>query len=165
MKGGIGSAAFKVGAITVGAVVAVNAIGDVIDPTTGRVVAGARSADGRALLGSMQALLRGELPERARAGMATTIGVVGTDAQLTKAQANKLASMAHDGLARAINPAHTMQDGDTLFALATGASGKPGDLTVLGALAAHAVAQAVLNAVRAATSLPGLPCANDMESA
>ncbi len=165
MKGGIGSAAFKAGAITVGAVVAVNAIGDVIDPTTGRVVAGARSADGRALLGSMQALLRGDLPERARAGMATTIGVVGTDAQLTKAQANKLASMAHDGLARAINPAHTMQDGDTLFAVATGASGKPGDLTVLGALAAHAVAQAVLNAVRAATALPGLPCANDMESA
>ncbi len=165
MKGGIGTAAFKAGAITVGAVVAVNAIGDVIDPATGRVVAGARSADGRALLGSMQALLRGDLPERARAGMATTIGVVGTDAQLTKAQANKLASMAHDGLARAMNPAHTMQDGDTLFALATGASGKPGDLTVLGALAAHAVAQAVLNAVRAATSLPGLPCANDMESA
>ncbi len=165
MKGGIGSAAFKVGSITVGAVVAVNAIGDVVDPASGRVVAGARGADGRALLGSMQALLRGELPERARAGMATSIGVVGTDAQLTKAQANKLASMAHDGLARAINPAHTMQDGDTLFALATGASGKPGDMTVLGALAAHAVAQAVLNAVHAATSLPGLPCANDMETA
>ncbi len=164
MKGGIGSAAFKVGAITVGAVVAVNAIGDVIDPASGRVVAGARTADGKMLLGSMQALLRGDLPERARAGMATTIGVVGTDAVLTKAQANKLASMAHDGLARTINPAHTMQDGDTLFALATGASGKPGDMTVLGALAAHAVAQAVLNAVRAAVSLPGLPCANDMEN-
>ena len=87
--------------------------------------------------------------------MATTIGVVATDAVLTKAQANKVAQMAHDGLARCINPVHTMTDGDTLFALATGASGRAGQLTLLGALAAEVTARAVLNAVRAATRLGG----------
>lgn len=165
MKGGIGTASVTVGAITVGALVAVNAVGDVVDPATGRTVAGARTADGRALLHAPQALLRGELPARALAGMATTIGVVATDAQLTKPQANKLATMAHDGLARSICPVHTMTDGDTLFALATGASGRTGDLTVLGAMAAEAVARAVLNGVRAATGLPGLPAAREFGTA
>ncbi len=166
MRGGIGTASIKVGAITVGALVAVNAIGDVIDPATGRVVAGARTADGSALLGSMQALMRGELPAHMQVGMATTIGVVATDAVLNKAQANKVAQMAHDGLARSINPVHTMTDGDTLFALATGASGVPGNVTLIGALAAEVMAAAVLRAVRAATrlsgpGLPDLPSAND----
>ena len=167
MKGGVGTASVKVGAITVGALVAVNAIGDVIDPATGSVVAGARTADGSALLGSMRALLRGELPAPLQAGMATTIGVVATDAVLTKAQANKVAQMAHDGLARSINPVHTMTDGDTLFALATGASGLPGNVTLIGALAAEVTAAAVLRAVRAATrlsgtGLPDLPSAADL---
>ncbi len=159
MKGGIGSASVRVGAITVGALVAVNPIGDVLDPATGQVLAGARTADGKALLGSMRALLRGELPQHLQAGLATTIGVVATDAVLTKAQANKVAQMAHDGLARCINPVHTLTDGDTLFALATGASGRPGNVTLIGALAAEMVTAAVLNAVRAARSLrgPGLP--------
>ena len=161
MKGGIGSAAVTAGAITVAALVAVNATGDVIDPATGVVLAGTRRADGRPR-SAVQAILAGELPPRAIAGMATTIGVVATDAVLTKAQANKLATMAHDGLARTIHPVHTMADGDTLFALATGASGKPGDMTVLGVLAAEAVAQAVLNAVRMATGLPGLPAAAEL---
>jgi len=160
MKGGIGSASVKVGAITVAALIAVNAIGDIVDPRTGCVIAGARTADGTALLDSMAALLRGELPARALAGMATTIGVIATDAALSKAQANKLATMAHDGLAHSIRPVHTMTDGDTLFALATGGSGKPGDMTVLGAMAAEATARAVLNAIHAATGLPGLPAAN-----
>ena len=167
MRGGIGTASIKVGAITVGALVAVNAIGDVIDPATGRVVAGARTADGTALLGSMQALMRGELPAHMQAGMATTIGVVATDAVLSKAQTNKVAQMAHDGLARSINPVHTMTDGDTLFALATGASGLPGNVTLIGALAAEVMAAAVLRAVRAATrlsgpGLPDLPAAGDL---
>jgi L-aminopeptidase/D-esterase-like protein len=97
-------------------------------------------------------------------GMATTIGIVATDALLTKAQANKLASMAHDGLARSINPVHTATDGDALFALATGGSGKAGHLSVLGALAAEVTARAVVNAVLAARSLtqPDLPCARDL---
>ena len=167
MRGGIGSASVTVGGITVGALVAVNAIGDVIDPATGRVVAGARTADGTALFGTMQALLRGEVPASLQPGMATTIGVVATDAVLTKAQANKMAQMAHDGLARSINPVHTMTDGDTLFALATGASGRSASLTLIGALGAEVMATAVLRAVRAATrlhgpGLPDLPAAGDL---
>src|SRR6185295_1830307 len=137
---------------------------DVIDPHSGRVLAGARSADGRGLLGSTGALLAGALPVQLQPGAATTLGVVGTDAVLTKSQANKLASMAHDGLARSINPVHTQTDGDTLFALATGGSGLPGQMTVLGALAAEVTAHAVLNAVHAATALaePPLPAARDL---
>lgn len=162
MKGGIGTASIRVGAITVGALVAVNAIGDVIDPATGRAIAGARTPDGRGLVNSTEAFIRGELPERLQIGMATTIGIVATDAQLTKTQANKLATMSHDGLARTINPVHTLHDGDTMFALATGASGKPGQMAVLGALAAEVTARAVLNAVRCATGLPGLPALRDL---
>lgn len=159
MRGGIGSASVTVAGITVGALVAVNALGDVIDPAGGRPVAGARTADGSKLLGTMDALLRGELPAPFRPGQATTIGVIATDARLTKAQAGKVAQMAHDGLARSINPVHTMGDGDTLFALATGASGRAASVTLLGALAAEVTARAVLRAVRAATGLnqPGLP--------
>jgi len=164
MKGGIGTASIKVGAITVGALVAVNAIGDVVNPANGRVICGARADDGRTPLDSMAAIREGRLPAALLEGMATTIGIVATDARLTKAQTNKLASMAHDGLARSINPVHTQTDGDTLFALATGGSGKAGHLTVLGALAAEVTARAVLNAVRAAHGLtsPHLPSAREL---
>ncbi len=159
MRGGIGSASVTVAGVTVGALVAVNALGDVIDPASGHPVAGARSADGRSLMNTMAALLRGELPAPFQPGQATTIGVIATDARLSKAQANKVAQMAHDGLARSINPVHTMGDGDTLFALATGASGRDASVTLLGALAAEVTARAVLRAVHAATGLnqPGLP--------
>ena len=164
MKGGIGTASIKVGAITVAALVAVNAIGDVVDPASGRVIAGARADDGRTPLDTLAALVDGQLPAHLMAGMATTIGIVATDAQLTKAQTNKLASMAHTGLARSINPVHTASDGDALFAIATGGAGRPGHLTVLGALAAEVTARAVLNAVRAAQGLaePDLPSARDL---
>ena len=116
---------------------------------------------------NLHAYIDGQLPAHLLAGMATTIGIVATDAQLTKAQANKLAGMAHDGLSRSINPVHTATDGDALFAVATGGSGKPGHLTVLGALAAEVTARAVLNAVRAAhglvdPSLPNLPSAREL---
>lgn len=159
MRGGIGSASVTVAGVTVGALVAVNALGDVIDPASGQPVAGARSADGRSLMNTMAALLRGELPAPLQPGQATTIGVIATDARLSKAQANKVAQMAHDGLARSVNPVHTMGDGDTLFALATGASGRAAGVTLLGALAAEVTARAVLRAVRSATGLnqPGLP--------
>ncbi len=167
MRGGIGSASVTVAGITIGALVVVNAIGDVIDPATARVIAGARTGDGSALLGSMQALLQGDLPPPLQPGMATTLGVIATDATLTKAEANKLAQMAHDGLARTINPVHTMSDGDAIFALATGASGQRMHLTALGAIGAEVMATAVLRAVRAATrlqgaGLPDLPAATDM---
>ncbi len=165
MRGGIGTASIKLGAVSIGALVAVNATGDVIDPASGRVVAGTRGADGRPR-SATQAIAAGELPPRALPGMATTIGIVATDAQLTKAQCNKLATMAHDGLARSIDPIHTMADGDTLFALATGASGRSGEMTVLGAVAATVMARAVLNAVHAATGLhtPDLPAVRDLDA-
>ena len=155
MKGGIGSASVTVGGVTVGAIVAVNALGDVIDPASGQPIAGARTADGRALQGTMASLLRGELPAPFQPGSATTIGVFATDAALTKAQANKIAQMAHDGLARSINPVHTMGDGDALFALGTGAAGRTASTTLLGALAAEVTARAVVKAVRAARGLAG----------
>ncbi|TMH26869.1 MAG: P1 family peptidase [Betaproteobacteria bacterium] len=166
MKGGIGSAAISVNGITVAAIVAVNAVGDIVDPASGRIVAGARSADGRTLLGATQAILRGESPASFLPASATTLGVVATDALLTKAEANKLAQMSHDGLARSINPAHTRDDGDTIFALATGASQRSGNMTVLGTMAAEVVSLAVLRAVNAAESIggngvPSIPAARD----
>lgn len=168
MKGGIGTAAARVGRVTVGAIVAVNAVGDVIDPATGAIVAGARNApDGRQRIGAAAAVARGELPPALQAGMATTIGLVATDAQLTKAQARRLATVAHDGLARTINPVHTMWDGDCLFALATGRAGLPGNMMALSVLAAEVMAAAVLRAVLKARAVsgagvPGLPAAMEL---
>lgn len=163
MKGGIGTAAVKVGAITVGAIVAVNAVGDVIDPATGQVVAGARDPEGRRPFGATAGILRGELPASMQAGMATTIGVVATDATLTKAQCRRLAGAAHDGLARTIDPIHTMSDGDTIFALATGKAGLPGNMMALGAIVPHVMAAAVLRAVRAAKAVvPSPPGASEL---
>ena len=155
MKGGIGTASLRVGAVTVGAIVAVNAVGDVVDPASGAVVAGARGEDGGPI-GVTAALLRdAPVPELAP-GMATTIGVVATDAVLTKAQAKRLAQAGQNGLARSIDPAHTMWDGDTIFALATGASGLPGNMMALPAMATQVIALAVLRAVRAAVGVPAL---------
>lgn len=167
MKGGIGSASVTVNGVTVGALVAVNAVGDVLDPTTGAVVAGARTPDGSALLGSTRALLHGELPAALAVGSATTLGVVATDAVLTKAEASKMAQMAHDGLARSINPVHTMTDGDVVFALSTGRCKHPLSLTLIGALAAEMLAEAVLRGVLAARGiggdgLPDLPAVGDL---
>ena len=166
MKGGIGTASVHVGGITVGALIAVNATGDVFDPQDGELVAGARKgATSHAFMRSAEALLRGELPERLQAGAATTIGVIATDAALDKAQCAKLAAMAHDGLARTIVPAHTPFDGDTLFALATGSAGRSISLVLLGTMAVEAAARAVVHAVRHATALPGCPAARDRGSA
>ena len=163
MKGGIGSASLCVGGVTVAALVAVNATGDVFDPADGTVLAGARSsADSRHMVNSVQAIMRGELAQRLQSGMATTIGVIATDARLDKGQCCKLAGMAHDGLARCINPIHTPYDGDTLFALATGRSASPANLALIGTLAAEVVTRAVISAIHCATGLPGLPAARDL---
>ena len=150
MKGGIGSASVTVDGVTVGAIVACNALGDVVNPETGEIIAGARTADGKERLNIRQAILRGETPKPLLAGTNTTIGVVATDAVLTKAQAHRLAQVAHDGLARAINPVHTMSDGDAMFALGTGATNKPAAMMVLSVLAAEVTARAVVRAVLAA---------------
>ena len=152
MRGGIGSASVTLDGVTVGALVACNALGDVIDPDTGQVIAGARTADGKALLNIRRAILAGEMPQPLLAGTNTTIGVIATDAILTKAQAHRLAQVAHDGLARSINPVHTLSDGDALFTLGTGQSGKTAGMMVLGTLAAEVTARAVVRAIRAARS-------------
>ena len=162
MKSGIGSSAIKVDGITVGAIVAVNAVGDVFDPATGKVIAGARTKDGKSLMNTMAAILRGESLPPLFGGTATTIGVVATDVVLTKAQASKVAEMAHDGLARTINPVHTAYDGDTIFALATGKSSKQANVTLIGALAAESIALAVVRAVRNARGITGLPSSTDL---
>jgi L-aminopeptidase/D-esterase-like protein len=150
MKGGIGTASIALEGVTVGAMVACNALGDVVDPNTGTVIAGARTDDGLALLNIRQAILRGDVPKPLLAGTNTTIGVVATDAILTKTQAHRLAQVSHDGLARAINPVHTLSDGDTMFALGTGASGKTLGMMVLATLAAEVTARAIVRAVQAA---------------
>lgn len=163
MKCGIGSASIRWGnGLVVGALVAVNALGDVVDPTTGKTVAGARTADGRALRGAVDALRAGERGEAPLGGESTTLGVVATNARLTKAEATKVAQMAQDGLARAIRPVHTPWDGDTVFALATGEVDVGEPALIAGILAAEAVAEAVVRAARAAVGTAGLPAASDL---
>lgn len=147
MKSGIGTWSLKVHGIVIGALVAVNAIGDVVDPKTGEVLAGMRS-------GSTLKWMQKHRPRPAVAAN-TVIGVVATNARLTKAQATKVAQMAQDGLARVIRPAHTMFDGDTVFALATGE--KQTDVSLVGAFAAEVLAEAILRAVRMAAPAGGLP--------
>src|SRR5262249_20341864 len=142
--------------------VAVNGVGDIIDPATGKVVAGVLTPEGT--LADARKLLRsGALIERPRPGENTTIGVVATNARLTKDQANRMALMADDGFARAINPSHTMGDGDTVFALATGRWDGAADITVIGGLAAEAMADAIVRAATEATGLPGLPAVRDLK--
>jgi L-aminopeptidase/D-esterase-like protein len=163
MKGGLGTASITAGdGLIVAAMVAVNAVGDVVDPATGQIVAGVRTADGRGFADARK-LLRMGSPSRAEPGQNTTIGVVATNARLTKTQATKVAQMAHDGLARAIYPAHTMGDGDAIFALATGSpQGPEYDVSRVGALGAEMMAEAIVRAVRQATGIPGFPAARDL---
>lgn len=160
MKGGVGTASISLeSGLVVGAVVVVNAVGDVIDPRTGRVVAGARAETGG--FADARRILRGQGP-RAPAGLNTTIGVVATNARLDQSQATKVAQMAQDGLARALVPSHAPGDGDAIFSLATGRLASGFDTGQVGALAAEVVAEAILRAVRAATGLPGLPAVKDL---
>jgi L-aminopeptidase/D-esterase-like protein len=165
MRGGLGSASIALpGGLVVAALVAVNAVGDVVDPATGQVIAGVRTPDGRALADVRGLLRSGAVGGTPRVGENTTIGVVATNAALSKSQARKVAQMAHSGFARTIAPSHTPVDGDTLFALATGTL--PGEpvLGTVGALAAEAMADAIVRAVRSATGLPGLPAARDLDA-
>ncbi|MBK7317428.1 P1 family peptidase [Candidatus Villigracilis affinis] len=166
MKSGLGTASVEIGGgVIVGAIVAVNAWGDVIDPKSGEIIAGLRSgkigplriggkdqfADTLAMMKKM--IGRGVLGLASRSN--TVIGVVATNAKLTKAQATKVARMAQDGLARTVRPAHTMLDGDVIFALSTGT--KKADVSTVGAFAAEAMSEAIIRAVKAAKSAGGLP--------
>lgn len=162
MKAGLGSYAIRLpNGLVVGAIVAVNAVGDIIDPDTGRVVAGVRNPDGS--FADARLLLRSGGPSQTpRAGENTTIGLVATNAKLTKADVHRMALMADDGFARAIFPAHTMGDGDTVFSLATGTWTGQINITQIGALAADVMATAIVRAATEATGLPNLPAARDL---
>jgi L-aminopeptidase/D-esterase-like protein len=168
MKAGIGSAAITMADGTVvAALVAVNAAGDIIDPATGRVVAGVRTADGQGFADARAILRSGAArrPVAVRPVENTTIGVVATSATLTKVQALKVAQMAHDGYARAISPVHTPGDGDTIFAIATGNAATPADdmrLGMIGALAAEVMADAIVRAATEATGAAGIPARRDL---
>jgi L-aminopeptidase/D-esterase-like protein len=166
MKSGIGTAALEIGGgVIVGAIVAVNCFGDVVDPATGEIIAGARSAE----IGPLRIGAPGYFADtqqvmtsivgRTTVGFATrehtVIGVVATNARLDKAETNKVAQMAQDGVARTVRPAHTMLDGDTLFALSTGK--RRADVSIVGAFAAEVTAQAILRAVRSALAVADLP--------
>ena len=162
MKGGLGTAAYQVGELVVGAVTAVNCLGDVMDPAGGRIIAGMLDPSGKKIIGTEEAILAAaEKGEKADFFPGNTaVGIVVTNAVLTKAQAKKIASMAHDGLARAIRPCHTMVDGDTIFAMATGEL--EADFQVLGVLAVRAVEQSVVNGVTKARAMYGYPAARDL---
>jgi len=160
MKGGLGTASARVGGATIGALVAVNAFGDIRDPATGALLVGARDApDGRRLVDTARAMRAGDVAPAFR-GTHTTIGVVGTDARLTKPEAARIAGLAHLGLGAVLSPPNTSVDGDTLFCVSTGTIPTPFD--ALGLAAAECVAEAVIRAVRAATSLGGLPAWRDL---
>lgn len=163
MKGGLGSAAIHTAdGLIVAALVAVNAFGDVVDPSSGKVVAGVRTVEGTGLADA-RLLLRSGVAQRTNVGANTTIGIVATNRALTKVQATKVAQMAHDGYARTIYPIHTAVDGDTVFALSTGTDKGEVDITRIGALAADAMSDAVIRAVTQATGLPGYPAARDLK--
>jgi len=170
MKAGLGTASMDIGGgVIVGAIVAVNAFGDVVDPKTNEIIAGLRSGKvGPLRIGKKEyfadtlAMMktpigRGILGFASRGN--TVIGVVATNANLTKAQATKVAQMAQDGIARTIRPAHSMLDGDVIFALSTGA--KKADVSTIGAFAAEAMADAIVRAVKMAKSAGGLPGLNN----
>jgi len=162
MRGGFGTASITLeNGLTVAAAVAVNAAGDIIDPATGEIVAGARTEDGGDLLDMRRVLRGGTEPNTPPDGTNTTIGLVATNASLTKAQINKVAQMAQDGLARTTYPAHTPSDGDTVFSLASGAWQGDASVLLVGSLAADVMAEAILRAVRLAEGLPGIPSASE----
>ena len=166
MKAGVGSSAIVLpNGLVVAALVAVNAVGDIVDPATGAVVAGVRTEDGKRLADA-RLLIRSPKPSAntAAPGANTTIAVVATNAKLTKVQASRMALMADDGLARAINPAHTPADGDTVFALATGRWDGQVDVGTIGALAAEVLSEAIVRAATQATASGGLPSARDLNT-
>ncbi len=161
VKSGIGSALVTgAGGVSVGALIVVNALGDVVDPRTGAVVAGTLDRDKKSFAGPRRIIREISYPFLPP-GSATVVGVVAVSASYSKVDMGRIARMAHDGLARTIIPSHTMLDGDTLFAVSAGGAGHV-DVTVCGALAALAVEEAVLDAVVSAEAGAGYPSARDL---
>ena len=164
VKGGLGSASRRVGDYIVGALVAVNALGSIVGPETGALIAGPRDPSSNAFLDTVDLLENPTAePVEMSAIQNTTLAVIATDAPLSKEQANKVAQMAHDGLAVAIRPAHTMFDGDVVFALSTGKGEPVSEVTPIGAAATRALSNAIVNAIARATSLGGVPSVSDLE--
>ena len=165
MKGGLGTASeSSVHGLVAGALAAVNAAGDIIDPATGRIIAGARRDDGT-LDDAVEVLREGRIWQPEIAEQNTVLVVVATNAALTKEQANRLATVCHDGLARAVRPAHTPSDGDVVFTLATGKRVIEGpDYRILEALATRAVERAIVRGVTTAESLGGYPSVRDLDA-
>ena len=158
MKAGIGSAAITLpDGLIVSAIVAVNAVGDIIDPATGTIVAGVRNPDDTFADARRSCCVTARRAAVPRAGENTTIGVIATNAVLTKTQATRVAQMAHDGYARAISPSHTPNDGDAIFTIATGAKTGTANAGLIGELAAEVMADAIVRSVRQATGVPGYP--------
>jgi L-aminopeptidase/D-esterase-like protein len=163
MKGGLGSASVSLeGGLVIGALAVVNALGNVRDPSTGRTIAGPRLDDGTLADGVSE--LAGVADGRTGWGRNTTLGLLATNARLTKPEAARVALMAHDGLARAIEPVHTGFDGDAVFAASLGGAegGMPASADLVGALGARLMAEAVIDAASSAEGLPGLPSASDL---
>ncbi len=162
VKGGLGTACMRLpSGVSVGAVVTANSIGGIWDYRTGELMAGPRRSDG-GFDDPVGVLLDGSPPAAPAGPVNTTIGVVATDARLNREEANYLARVSHDGLALTIRPCHTIRDGDTIFAMATGKAEGEADLTALGAAAVEVTAQAVLRAVRLATGLGGIPAVSEI---
>ena len=161
MKGGIGSASIQVDQLIVASLVAVNAVGDVLDPANGNILAGARNKDGKSFANLAQILRTAPLHEIQKPGENTTIGVVATNALFDKTEMQKIAQMSHDGLSRAIHPVHMPSDGDTIFSLSTGKL-KGSNLGQVGALAAQATSEAVKRAVLQAKSISNYPAHSDL---
>lgn len=162
VKAGIGSAAVQLpNGVIVAALVAVNAYGDIINPVTGQVVAGVRNANGRGFADA-RALLRSGAIGFDTGASNTTLGIIATNATLTKTEATRVAQMTHDGYARAIAPVHTPVDGDTVFVLATGGRAGRADAGQIGALAADVMATAIVRAAEQATSVPNVPALRDL---
>ena len=162
MKSGLGCHAIQVGALKIGALVAVNCLGDVIDPETGERLAGLLNEDLTRLADTEAAMIQSYATKKNLFAGNTTIGIIATNAILTKSQAAKLASMAQDGYARAIRPAHSMYDGDSIFTLATGHV--EADSSVLGLLSARVVERAIVSAVKKAGPLFGHKCRADLQA-
>ena len=163
MKGGLGTASeSSVHGLTAGALAAVNAAGDIIDPATGRIIAGARRDD-NTIDDAVEVLREGRIWQPEIAEQNTVLVVVATNAALTKEQATRLATVCHDGLARAVRPAHTPSDGDVIFTLATGERAIEGpDYRIIEALATRAVERAIVRGVMMAASLGGYPSVGDL---
>lgn len=160
MKGGLGTYAVEVNNLKVGAIVAVNCLGDVIDPKNSNIIAGAINNETNEFLNSENILINNLKNPKSPFKGNTTIGLIVTNATLTKANAKKIASMAHNGYARTMRPAHTMFDGDTIFTMAT--NEVDSDITTIGMIASNVMEKAILRAIKEAETLNGVKAYKDL---